>query len=206
MRTLRALLVLAAIGASPAAALAADEAAREASVVIRTYQGSLVPSATRLPALAVAGGILRDAGLNVEWRTCEEEAGQSVSDPCAEPLGANELMIRFLRRPLSPNKTGQVPLGTSVIDTRAAAGSLATIYVDQVARLAREARTEIDTLLGRAIAHEIGHLLLGTTSHTPTGLMRAVWSTPALRDGAGEWLFTPSDAQSMRHALFFDRH
>ena len=59
--------------------------------VIRTYHGGLVPSATRLPALAVASGILRDAGLDVEWRMCEEEAGQAGADPCAEPLGPNEL-------------------------------------------------------------------------------------------------------------------
>jgi len=211
MRTLRALFLFAAIGASPAAAAPAapvgNDAAFEARVVIRTYQGSLVPSAARLAALAVASSILREAGLYVEWRTCEEEAGQGVSDPCADSLGPKELMIRFLRCPLSPNKAGQVPLGTSVIDTHAAAGSLATIYVDRVARLARDSRTEIDTLLGRAIAHEIGHLLLGTPSHPPTGLMRAVWSTPALqRDDTGDWLFTPRDARSMRDALFFDRH
>ena len=183
-----------------------NDAPIAAMVVIRTYQGSLVASATRLSALAVAGGILRAAGLAIEWRMCEEGTGQNNSDPCAEALGPNELMIRFLRRPLSPDKAGQVPLGTSVIDTHRAAGSLATIYVDRVASLARDSRTDIDTLLGRAIAHEVGHLLLGTTSHTPTGLMRAVWSTPALRAGAREWLFTPGDARSMRDALFFDRH
>jgi hypothetical protein len=29
--------------------------------------------------------------------------------------------------------------------------------------------------LGHVMAHEVGHLLLGTSSHTPTGLMIADW-------------------------------
>ena len=32
------------------------------------------------------------------------------------------------------------------------------------------------TILGRVTAHEIGHLLIGTNSHAPSGLMRASWN------------------------------
>ena len=116
-------------------------------------------------------------------------------------------MIRFLRRPVPLDYAGQAPLGTSLIDTRAGSGSLATIYVDRVARFARDSGTQAGVLLGRAIAHEIGHLLLGTTAHTRTGLMRAVWSSDALqRSNAADWLFTPSDARAMRDGLFLNQH
>ena len=67
---------------------------------------------------------------------------------------------------------------------------------------ARTSRTRADVLLGRALAHEIGHLLLGTTPHASTGLMRALWSTATLkRDNADDWLFTPADAQSTRDGV-----
>ena len=58
---------------------------------------------------------------------------------------------------------------------------------------------EIPLILGDVIAHELGHLLLGTNSHSPTGIMCANWDhdylTLALR---GRQLFLPEQAASMR--------
>jgi len=53
-------------------------------------------------------------------------------------------------------------------------------------------RTGVDeaTLLGRAVAHEIGHLLLGTSQHADAGLMRAHWSDRELQQGSeADWTF-----------------
>jgi hypothetical protein len=36
-----------------------------------------------------------------------------------------------------------------------------------------ELRTQLARMLGRALAHELGHYLLGTKAHTPEGLMKA---------------------------------
>jgi hypothetical protein len=56
-------------------------------------------------------------------------------------------------------------------------------------------------LLARAIAHEIGHLLMGTTQHASNGLMRAVWSQAELRrKAAADWEFSKAEAQAMRRA------
>ena len=57
-------------------------------------------------------------------------------------------------------------------------------------------------LLGRAIAHEIGHLLLDTNQHASTGLMRATWSRSELRrDKPADWHFLGDEADTMRTAL-----
>lgn len=57
-------------------------------------------------------------------------------------------------------------------------------------------------LLGRTIAHEIGHLLLGTTDHRRLGLMRAIWSQEVLhRNAAADWRFTRADADDIRAGL-----
>jgi hypothetical protein len=177
------------------------------TVVIRTYQSDLVSPGDLPSALSVAAGILKAAGLEPQWWVCANEPDQTGADPCAEPPGRNELVIRFLRRPVSRDYAGQAPLGTSLIDTRAGSGSLATIYVDRVTAFARDSGTPAGVLLGRAIAHEIGHLLLGTTAHTRTGLMRAIWSSDALqRSNAADWLFTPNDASAMRDGLVLNQH
>jgi hypothetical protein len=175
-------------------------------VAIRTYQTGLVSPTEQLSALSVAAEILKTAGLDLTWRICDIPRHEG-SDACAEPLGSHELAIRLLRQPPPSDHVGRVQLGTSLIDTQTGSGSFATIYVDRIANLARSSRTRTDLLLGRAMAHEIGHLLLGTTEHASTGLMRAVWSTATLKSSdAGDWIFTPVDAQSMRDTLLFDTH
>jgi len=66
-------------------------------------------------------------------------------------------------------------------------------------RLAHEAGTDSRVLLGRAIAHELGHLLLATTTHGPVGLMRAYWSQEEVRRGQPrDWSFAPTELAAMR--------
>jgi hypothetical protein len=68
--------------------------------------------------------------------------------------------------------------------------------------MARSAGLDAGTLLGRVMAHEIGHLLLGTANHRPTGLMRAEWSTALLqRRIANDWRFSTLDAASAREGV-----
>ena len=64
-------------------------------------------------------------------------------------------------------RRGTLPLGDAMLDRHTGTGVLATIYVDRVEWLARQAGADSRALLGRAIAHELGHLLLATTSARP---------------------------------------
>ena len=180
----------------PAAAAVVDP---ELGVVIRTYDTSAAVSDLS-PALAAAAAILEDAGVGVTWLNCDVVFVLRDDNPCLAPLTANELAIRFVR--LRPHLAEDVvTLGDSLIDTRLRAGSLATIYVNRVATLAGRCGVDVQTLLARAVAHEIGHLLLGTSAHASSGLMRAAWSRASLRRGRAEdWTFTVRDAHSMRES------
>lgn len=54
-------------------------------------------------------------------------------------------------------------------------------------------------VLGHAMAHEIGHVLLNLASHSPKGLMRANWDQKDLQSAAtGQLLFTPEQAELIR--------
>jgi len=60
----------------------------------------------------------------------------------------------------------------------------------------------LNQLLGFAVAHEVGHLLLGTNTHAAAGLMRAVWSRSDIqRNHPADWLFTAADSLAMSRAL-----
>ena len=57
-------------------------------------------------------------------------------------------------------------------------------------------------LLGRAMAHEIGHMLIGTSAHARFGLMRAVWASGELRRGMPlDWVFSAKEGAELRRRL-----
>jgi hypothetical protein len=172
----------------------------ELRVVLRTYDAS--ETSELAPALATAAAILEHAGIAATWVSCDAVFVRRDDDPCLARLGAHELAIRFVRLPPHKMQEDVLALGDSLVDTHLRTGSLATIYVNRVAALARRCRIDAGTLLGRALAHEIGHLLLGTSAHTTSGLMRATWSQHALRNArVDEWVFAPQEAESMRDAV-----
>ena len=54
-------------------------------------------------------------------------------------------------------------------------------------------------ILGSVMAHELGHLILGSNSHSPTGIMRARWEHGELRRlERGSLVFTDEQAERMR--------
>jgi hypothetical protein len=197
--TLCSLALLAWFTSAPPAAAAAD-ILTEVRLAVRTYAGTALDPAERASALAGAAGILRAAGIEVEWRSCD--GPPAAAEACSSPLAAGELAIRFVRLPVPAAGSGAVTLGYSLVDAPSRAGSLATIYVDRVARLAAACEVDSPGLLGRALAHEIGHLLLGTNQHGQEGLMRPYWSRDMIRrERAGDWAFSAREARIMRDAV-----
>jgi hypothetical protein len=80
--------------------------------------------------------------------------------------------------------------------------TLVTIWADRVDKMARSAGADAGTLLGRAIAHEIGHVLLGTTRHASHGLMRAEWTDHELiLNEPFDWMFGRAEARLLRRGL-----
>ena len=198
-------------GSWPAAVEAASPVAAAASVtvpdgthlIVRTYaQGA--PAADLPAARRTAGAILGRAGIEVTWRDCgvPGEAGALPAAACDEPLRRNELLVRLVPAGTADGRSDAGTLGFAFVDLGAGGGSLATVYVDRVRAMAQAAGVEPAALLGRAIAHEVGHLLLGTNRHAAHGLMRASWSVADLRrNRTMEWLFDGKEGDAMRRGL-----
>jgi hypothetical protein len=66
----------------------------------------------------------------------------------------------------------------------------AYVYVDRVRQRASDRQVPVALLLGRAIAHEVGHLVLPNDGHSSSGIMAARLHTH--RDGA-TLTFTPKE-------------
>jgi hypothetical protein len=160
-------------------------------LIVRTYNNVGVTAEQMSHARDVAGGILKGADLQAVWRDCTSD--------CAEALGPREVIVRIVA---APQGIVAESLGCALIDLQHRAGTLATVYPDRIDAVAVRTGVDAGTLLGRAVAHEIGHLLLGTTHHSAAGLMRALWSDQELQRGAtADWTFAPDDVVRMGRGL-----
>jgi hypothetical protein len=163
-------------------------------VIVRVYDTSGVTDGTNRAALDEARKTLEAASVDVIWRPCAHPGSR-----CDAPMKPGGLAIRIVRSRAPASRRGTLPLGNAMIDTSTGTGALATIYFDHVQWLAEATGTDVRTLLGRAIAHELGHLLLATSAHGPVGLMRALWSQDEIRRGhAQDWRFAPTEIAAIR--------
>jgi hypothetical protein len=174
--------------------------AAETSIVVRTYTEAASAESIGT-ARRTAGAILERAGIQVVWLECALPAGATDTDACTQPSRRNELLVRIVSGGAVDSRPGVETLGFALVDVHAGAGSLATVYGDRVRMMARIAGVDDAELLGRAMVHEIGHLLLGTNGHAPQGLMRASWSSVDLRGHRVQWLFNGKEGEAMRSGI-----
>jgi hypothetical protein len=163
------------------------------ALTVRVYQIAGLPSVLEHRALAEAETLLRAGRVDVRWQEC---TGVNASSACDVPPGPFELLL-VVREGA---RCQEVParLGEAVV-VRGAGGVLATVHFSCVAWLAKTAGTDVAVLLGRVIAHELGHLLRRTSAHARHGLMRPNWTPDEVRrNRAADWAFTAGDVAAMR--------
>lgn len=182
-----------------------DIAAGVAILIVRVYLGSGLFAPGLAVAEAEARALMHGAGILVSFVMCGT-GGEAPVDAsrCAGPLAPHEVVLRLQGGPPSPGEgDGEPVMGESLIG-RGPSGApvLATVFPDRVWRLAARSGVEGGRLLGRAIAHELGHLLLNRPVHSARGIMRPAWSPRELRrDLPSDWVFLPSDAAAMRASV-----
>jgi hypothetical protein len=165
-------------------------------IVVRLYDVAGVSPVDLHQATRTSDAIFAKAGIEAMWRECG--AG------CDTAPAAAEVLVRIAR---GGSRSGPEPLGYSLVDGAARGGVLATLYADRIRELAARVGIDDGVLLGRAMAHEIGHMLLGTSAHARSGLMRAQWSARELEDDrAIDWLFSNGEASTMRRTILARSH
>ena len=159
-------------------------------VVVRSYNKLGVAPRELAGALETARAILSGASIDLVWREC---------GPCDDRPGPRELIVRIVP---APAQAVPESLGYSLVDVRQRSGSLATIFGDRVESMAAAAGFDPGVLLGRTIAHELAHLLIGTTEHSTHGLMRARWTARELEtDLKPDWVLSRAEGRRMRRGL-----
>lgn len=171
-------------------------------ITVRVYNYAEVPREVLAQAEMEVTRIFRDVAVETVWLDCPLSPTESQSLPaCPQNLGPTELALRILFR----NKVARSSFPESWLGYAIPPGekngrmSHASVFYDRVVDLARDGPAEHYQILGHAMAHEMGHLMLGSDRHSNTGLMRGRWDARDLQRAAqGLLLFTSDEAGLMR--------
>jgi hypothetical protein len=187
---------------TPHASAAETEGAARA-LTVRTYNNFGVAPEDLQVARTEADAILRDAGIEIVWLDCwfRRSEPANASPVCRQPLQPTDIVLRFQAGNASPSDK-LVSMGFSLIGNGSERPYLSTVFPDVVQSVARGAAVDARRVLGLAIAHEIGHLMLNTNSHADAGLMRAGWSRNELRRNVqADWRFLENENAVIRAAV-----
>lgn len=170
------------------------------TVTVSLFNDAAVPPSLVWGAKRVATRVFAQAGVNLEWLNCGlPSMTETERASCILSDFPTHLHLRLIWR---PTHSDGAALGASYLAEDGVAFQ-ADIFYERVAKLQSENQVEPAILLGVIMAHELGHLLLGTDSHSSAGLMRASWHREDLaRAVKGSLLFSDDESDHMRAKLY----
>ena len=175
-----------------------ETAVSDLHLTVRVVDYVNLQASRRSQAEATAKRILGQAGVMADFVECFS-GGDAIPNPaCTTVPGPTNLVLRIAQPRFALDRE---QFGYALITPEG--GVYITVFINPEIRKATVGILSDGVLLGHAIAHEIGHLLLGTNSHSPSGIMK-----PVLRHADEEWMakggllvFNASQARIMRSAV-----
>ena len=140
--------------------------------------------------------VFRKIGVGLLWVDClPPSAGVSTDPACGLPTDSTTLTLNLHTR---FKRTADMILADNDMGYALLSGDRAGAAYSVTEHLA-ESGADRPQILGYVMAHEIGHLLLGSIQHSDSGIMRAVWRVKDLKAaGRGDLLFTVPQAEQIR--------
>jgi len=161
------------------------------TVTILVYNHTQASAAILAGAEREAGRILGEAGLQPVWLDCLPRDSAADLELCHKAREPIDVVLRVLPGHIQ----GRLQ---DTLFGFAFPPALTSVYYEYAGRLA-SSDTGISLMLGCAIAHEVGHLLLGPNSHSLGGIMHGEWGPTELRLALmGRLLFASQQAKLIR--------
>ena len=170
------------------------------TVPVRLFNDAAVPPKMMIAAQNEAAWVLRSLCVEIEWVRSPSTQAPSTQAPSTQGLD-----IRIIATPL-PHSTSTFALGMTTLNPER--GKSATVFFSRVRETRRQhlSLIRLDVLLGCVLAHEIGHLLLSTTAHSPDGVMAAHFGEDeVLRAAQRRLVFTRSDRETFSRSQIAHR-
>lgn len=168
---------------------------------MRVYNYAHVAPGTLRQAEEEATRIFHLARVELERLDCPTSVEEASKYPaCEPPLGTMAVDLRILPQSMASRLTSsRGQLGFALPSARPGRASAAWVFYHRVEELAEGKDASEPQILAHAIAHEIGHLLLGPDRHSDHGIMRANWGRRDLQEaGRGQLFFTAEQGERIR--------
>ena len=152
-------------------------------VVVRNL--STAPPDMVQKAEAACQQIYSAAGIRVTWiNSVEPDVNWEGPD----------IVLRAVILPQAPPSRALGAFGTALRDRQEL-----LLYHDRIVRFGKIVDLPAHLMLSVALVHEIGHLLLDSDNHTPSGIMRAEWGQDDLNAiRRGQFHFTSDQIRRMK--------
>jgi len=142
-----------------------------------------------------AGRLFRDAGVDIHWVNCSKPG---ETDNCHRVPRTDEFVLHIV----PDGKTSSDLIFGEAFLGEDGTGKYSDVFFNRIRSAAGDPGLGVANLLGAVSAHELGHLLLGTRSHSLVGIMEPVWANESLRRiGMGTLQFTKEQSLSMKGRL-----
>jgi hypothetical protein len=188
-RPLLSLVISALIFAGPGAGGTREKNLR-LPVIVTGYRG--FSKQTLKQAEVEAGKIFAQIGITVQWLEMQSEAASNQSSDVGTGLNL---------RIVSDTAAAAVSKhGLALTHWGDGSPATAVVFLDRTTKLAEVSRVPLEIVLGCAIAHELGHALLQSPTHSRVGLMRRSWTVDDLKKARHGLLGFTND-QAIRQAV-----
>lgn len=171
-------------------------------ITVLVYNYAHLDSTLLTRAQEVATGIFKQAGIDMAWVVCPVFRADLKNYPaCNQKVQTTDFALRLLPASMTqklPDSDDEA-LGFAQPCAFDQSGCVVNVFYSSIEALASEMNAQDTRILAHAMAHEIGHLLLGPNAHSSRGLMRGMWSRDDLRlMGWSYLLFTRGQSDRLR--------
>lgn len=164
-------------------------------ITVRVRNSAGVGETVLSRAEAEASRVFALAGITIEWVNC---ARLTETMKCHGVLGPNEFDLHVVP---TGKTSSDLVFGESFLGADGT-GKYVDVFFNRIAGIVEEPQVDVADILGAVSAHELGHLLLGSRSHSGVGIMQPIWEHQCLREiGMGKLTFTKEQRRLMRSRI-----
>jgi hypothetical protein len=169
------------------------------AITVAVYDDLHLSSQLLADAEDEAMRVYRKAGVAISWVECKSLRMETETDVrCQDPPSAVHLNLRIVPH---ASKSSDGIFGVAFLSAEGT-GAYSNVSYDSAEVLDRDWHVGLARVLGHVMAHEIGHLLLGSNAHSRQGIMCPRWRGVELHlASTGSLLFSEEQARLMRERI-----
>lgn len=162
---------------------------------VSVYNDAQVPPDILTRAEQQAASIFSRAGLDVTWLRCTHVNSGVRAAACNSFDVPGHVAVRIIAHTASCKSDAAFGAAFLAPD---GTGRYSDVFWKKAQELHANSNVDLAGILGSVIAHEMGHLLLGSNAHAISGIMRAHWESNELhRIAMGTLMFLPEQSKQM---------